>query len=289
MVEWTGVEGRRCIVTGATSGIGKAAATELAMLGAEVTVVGRDRARAEAVAAEISTAIGRPVDIALADLASQHAVRSLAAELLSRYPQIHVLINNAGVINQKRTLTVDGIESTLAVNHLAPFLLTALLMERLQASAPARVVTVASDAAKGSRIDFDDIGHERDYRGMRVYGQSKLANILFTHELARRLEGTGVTATCMHPGVVGTGWGKNDSGLLKLGLTLGRPFLRSPRKGAETVVWLASAPEVQGESGGFYFDRQRRNPPEPIDDAAARGLWEVSLELCGLAQGAAAR
>jgi len=289
MLEWTGVEGRRCIVTGATSGIGQAAATELAMLGAEVTVVGRDPAKTETVAAEISAATGRPVDSALADLASQHAVRSLAAELLSRYPRIHVLINNAGVINQKRRLTVDGIESTLAVNHLAPFLLTALLMERLQASAPARVVTVASDAAKGSRIDFDDIGHEHDYRGMRVYGQSKLANILFTHELARRLEGTGVTATCVHPGVVGTGWGKNDSGPLKLGLTLGRPFLRSPRKGAETVVWLASSPEVQGESGGFYFDRRRRNPPEPIDESAASRLWEVSLELCGLTQGAAAR
>ena len=289
MAEWTGVEGRRCIVTGGTSGIGRAAATELALLGAEVTVVGRDPAKTEAMAADISSATGRPVDIALADLGSQRALRSLAAELLSRYPRIHVLINNAGVINQKRTLTVDGIESTLAVNHLAPFLLTALLMERLQASAPARVVTVASDAAKGSRIDFDDIGHERDYRGMRVYGQSKLANILFTHELARRLEGTGVSATCVHPGVVGTGWGKNDSGPLKLGLTLARPFLRSPRKGAETVVWLASSPEVQGESGGFYVDRRRRNPPEPIDDSAAGRLWEVSLELCGLTQGAAAR
>jgi NAD(P)-dependent dehydrogenase (short-subunit alcohol dehydrogenase family) len=275
---WTGAAGKRVVVTGATNGIGLAAARELARLGALLTIVGRDRARAGAAAASI----GPQVDVALADLASQASVRRLAGELLSRYPRIDVLVNNAGGLNSARRMTPDGVELTWAVNHLAPFLLTTLLLDRLRASAPARVVTTASDAHQGAAaIPFDDLAGRRGYGpiGFGRYSQTKLANILFTRELARRLEGTGVEAYCFHPGFVASGFNRNNGALLAFGMTLSRPFARSPEKGAETLVWLVDSPAVEGQSGGYFFDRRRVSPSSAAqDDAAARRLWEVSEE-----------
>ena len=215
MAEWLGVAGKRVVITGATSGIGLAAAEALAALGARLTIVARNEAKASHAAARIQAAgRGATADVLLADLASQASVRRLGAEVLDRYPSVDVLVNNAGAVYSRRRLTEDGVELTWAVNHLAPFLLTSLLLDRLTHSAPARIVTTASDAHKGAHIPFDDLNAERAYRGFRRYGETKLANILFTAELARRLEGTGVTATCFHPGVVASGFNRNNGPLM---------------------------------------------------------------------------
>jgi NAD(P)-dependent dehydrogenase (short-subunit alcohol dehydrogenase family) len=286
MAEWAGVRGKRVVITGATNGIGLAAAEALAGLGANLAVVARSEARAaEAVerieAAARVGATGGTVDVLLADLASQASVRHLAAEVLDRYPTVDVLVNNAGAVNTSRELTEDGIELTWAVNHLAPFLLTTLLLDRLVHSAPARIVTTTSDAHRGARIPFEDLDAERSYgaRGFTRYGQTKLANILFTAELARRLEGTGVTANCFHPGLVATGFNRNNGWLMRVGMTIVKPFSRSPEKGAETLVWLVDSPEVEGESGGYFVDRRRGTPTDAARDMeAARRLWEVSEE-----------
>lgn len=273
-------DGLHVVVTGATSGIGLAAAVSLARLGAAVTLVGRDATRGADAVERVRTASGLEPRLLLADLSRTAEVRRLAEELLASHPHIDVLLNNAGAINQSRTTTVDGLETTFAVNHLAPFLLTTLLLDRLRESAPARVVTVSSDAHQGARLDFDDLQAEHGYRGMAVYGRSKLANILFTRELARRLEGSGVVAVTMHPGVVATGFGHNDGGMLSLGLRVARPFLRSPEKGADTAVWLCVAPDRELEPGGWYVDRRLRAPTaEAQDEAVARRLWEVSEQL----------
>jgi NAD(P)-dependent dehydrogenase (short-subunit alcohol dehydrogenase family) len=275
---WTGAAGKRVFITGATNGIGLAAAGELARRGALVTIVARSQARAESAVASI----GADVDILLADLASQASVRRLADEVLARYPRLDVLVNNAGGMNSSRRQTEDGIELTWAVNHLAPFLLTTLLLDRLIASAPARVVTTASDAHQGaSAIPFDDLAGDRSYGpiGFGRYSQTKLANILFTLELARRLEGTGVEAYSFHPGFVASGFNRNNGSFLALGMTLIRPFARSPEKGAETLVWLVDSPDVEGQSGGYFYDRRRVSPSSAAQDAAAaRRLWEVSEE-----------
>ncbi len=277
------MNGRVCVVTGATSGIGKATASALARLGAQVVLVGRDRGRGEAAVAEVAAAGAPRPRLEIADLASMGQVRELAGRLAG-LDRIDVLVNNAGLVVGERRVTPDGFEHVFAVNHLAPFLLTNLLLPKLTASAPARVVTVTSDAHTAARLDLDDPQLEHGWDSWRAYANSKLANILFTRELARRLAGTGVTANCAHPGVVRTGFGREGSLLLRFGVTLGRPFMLSPQRGADTIVYLASSPEVAGETGGYYVRRQRREPsPAARDDAAARRLWQLSEELTGLA------
>ncbi len=281
MTEWTGAGGKRVVITGATRGIGLAAAGALAGRGALLTVVARSDQRAAAAVAAIRAAGGSATDVEVlhADLSSQASIRQLAEEVLSRHPRVDVLVNNAGAINASRKLTEDGIELTWAVNHLAPFLLTSLLLDRLRGSAPARIVTTSSAAHHGARIPFADINLENGYpsMGWPRYGQSKLANILFTGELGRRLAGSGVTANCFHPGFVATGFNRNNGALMSLGMTLARPFARNAQRGADTLVWLVDSPQVSGENGGYFVDRKRVEPSAAAgDDAAARRLWELS-------------
>jgi len=271
------------ILTGATRGIGRAAAVELASRGAELGVVGRDPDRVRATAEEARAAGGGAVHEYVADLARMDEVRRLAGELLDAHPRIDVLANNAGAMFTSRHLTADGFEQTFALNHLSPFLLTNLLLERLTASR-ARVVTTASDAHKGAELDLDDLQAEHGRFGpSRVYGTSKLCNILFTRELQRR--NPALAANCFHPGVIRTGFGKNDGALVRAGLTLVGPFLRSPRSGAETLVWLALDPAA-GELRGQYLEKRRPVAPDPQarDDELARELWERSEELTAAAR-----
>jgi retinol dehydrogenase-12 len=278
------MKGQVCVVTGATSGIGKAAAAALAKRGAEVIVVGRDPARAEATAAAIQADGAPPPKVEIADLSVMEQVRALAGRLDQSLDRIDVLINNAGLVLNERQVTKDGFEYVFAVNHLAPFLLTNLLRPKLTASAPARVITVSSGAHTAAQLDLDDPNLEHDWSSWRSYSNSKLENILFTRELARRLDGTGVTANVLHPGVVRTGFGRDAKPLMRIGITIAKPFMLSPERGADTIVYLASAPEVAGKSGGFYEKRQLREPsPAARDDALARRLWEVSERLTGLA------
>ena len=276
------MKGTVCVVTGATSGIGKAAATALARLGATVVMVGRDRGRTEAAAAQIAAVAASP-RAETADLASLEQVRGLAGRLAG-LERIDALINNAGLVLGERRVTPDGLEHVFALNHLAPFLLTNLLLPKLTASAPARVITVTSDAHSAARLDLSDPNLEHGWDSWRSYANSKLANILFTRELARRLDGTGVTANCAHPGVVRTGFGRESRPLLKLGITIARPFMASPERGADTIVYLASSPDVAGQTGGYYVKRQRREPSGAArDDTVARELWELSEKMTGLA------
>jgi retinol dehydrogenase-12 len=276
------MNGKVCVVTGATSGIGKAAATALARQGGQVVLVGRDRNRAEAAAAEIGAVRTVPPKVEIADLASMEQVRALAGRLAG-LERIDVLINNAGLVLGEHRVTQDGFEHVFAVNHLAPFLLTNLLLPKLTGSAPARVITVTSDAHSAAKLDLDDPSLEHGWDSWRSYANSKLANILFTRELARRLDGTGVTANCAHPGVVRTGFGRESKPLMRFGMTLARPFFLSPERGADTIVYLASSPDVAGETGGYYVKRQRREPSAAArDDAAARKLWDISEKMTGL-------
>jgi NAD(P)-dependent dehydrogenase (short-subunit alcohol dehydrogenase family) len=284
MTEWTGVRDKRVLITGATRGIGLAAAEALARRGAHVAIVARDEARAAEAVRSIEAAGGSKVDALHADLSSQESVRALARDALERYPRIDVLVNNAGAWFTTRQVTADGIERTWALNHLAPFLLTTLLLDRIKASAPARIITTTSDAHKGKLIPFDDLNAERSYkgRGFTRYGETKLANILFTVELARRLEGTGVGAYCFHPGLVATGFNRNNGVLMSAGMAIVKPFSRTPRKGAQTLVWLADSPDVSKQSGGYYFNRARAVPSRPAQDPeVARRLWEVSEKQVG--------
>jgi len=275
-----------CVITGASSGIGKATAVDLARMGATVVTVCRDQGRGEAALAEIKAATGNPnVDLLLADLSSQAAIRQLAKEFKTHYPQLHVLINNAGVALSKRSVTGDGIETVFAVNYLAPFLLTNLLLDVLKAGAPARVVNVAGDYHRKATINFDDLMSERDYNGMQANNQAKLALVLFTYELARRLEGTGVTANCLHPGAVATGGPLKDpdlSSFARLMYALVKPFFLSPKRGAETSIYLASSPEVERITGKYFVKKRAvASSPESYDLEIARRLWEVSAQLTG--------
>lgn len=279
----TTLTGKTCLITGATSGIGRSTAIGLARMGAELVLVARDRARAEETAAEIQRETGnRSITLMHADLSSQQSIRALAAEYLATNRPIHILLNNAGVVNTSRTVTVDGIETVFAVNHLAYFQLTHLLLDRIIQSAPARIVNVASDAHKFGPLNFDDLQGEKRYRVMRIYGQSKLANILFTYELARRLAGTGVTVNCLHPGAVGTRLGHNNGTWAKAIISLLRPFFRTPDQGAETSIYLASSPAVEGVSGKYFSNsKETRSSKASYDEAAARRLWDISAEMTG--------
>lgn len=277
--------GKTALITGGTGGIGKATAIGLARPGARVGIVGRDATRAEAAAADIRAESGNPaVDVFVADMSSQADVRRLAAEVLAAYPRLDVLVNNVGGFWNHRHTTVDRLEHTFAVNHLAPFLLTNLLLERLIASAPARVVTVSSGAQSLGSIDFDDLQGERSYSGQRAYNQSKLANVMFAYELARRLAGTRVTATVLHPGVTRTNFAAEDQPKwMELIGPVGRPFMKSPARGASTPIYLASSPDVEGVTGRYFANRKPKasNKASYDTDAAAR-LWEVSDGLVGL-------
>jgi NAD(P)-dependent dehydrogenase (short-subunit alcohol dehydrogenase family) len=275
-----------CMITGASSGIGKATALGLARKGATVLMVCRDRGRAETARDEIRVASGNlRVELLLADLSSQAEIRGLARDFKERYPSLHVLINNAGVAPIRRSVTADGIETTFAVNYLAPFLLTNLLLEVLKASAPARVVHVAGDFHRKASLRFDDLMSEKDYNGIRANNQAKLALILFTYELARRLSGTGVTANCLHPGAVGTDAPLKDPDLAPFArfmYSLVKPFFLSPEKGAETPLFLASSPDMEGVTGKYFIKKTpAASSQESYNETTARRLWEVSLELTG--------
>jgi NAD(P)-dependent dehydrogenase (short-subunit alcohol dehydrogenase family) len=276
---------RTCVVTGANSGIGKEIARGLAAEGSRVVMIARDPERGEAARADVSSSTGNDaVELVICDLASQRQVRELGATVLARCDRLDVLVNNAGLILGEKVVTEDGIETTFAVNHLATFLLTNLLLGRLRASAPSRIVTVASDAHRGAPIDFDDPGFARGYSAWRAYSQSKLANILFTRELARRNRGSGVTANCLHPGVVRTGFGRQGPTSIRIGTKIVGLLLLSPKKGADTALWLATSPDVEDASGGYYEKRRLTNPSRTArDPEAAKRLWELSEELVGLA------
>jgi NAD(P)-dependent dehydrogenase (short-subunit alcohol dehydrogenase family) len=275
--------GKTCVVTGASSGIGQVTARELAKMGAKVVMVVRDKARGEAAAERIRAAGGQDVSLMLADLSSQAEIRKVAGTLRRELPRIDVLVNNAGGVNGSRQLTADGLERTFAVNHLAYFLLTNLLREKLVASAPARIVNVASEAQRGGRIKFDDLMGEKKYSGMGAYTQSKLANVIFTYELARRWKGTGVTVNALDPGPVATNFGMKGGGLMGVIAKIARPFELTPEKGADTVIWLASSPEAEGRTGEYFNKRKPiRSRKESYDLELAKRLWEVSEQLTGL-------
>lgn len=279
-----GMGGKTVLVTGGTSGIGKATAVAMAAMGADVVVVGRNPERGERALEEIrAESTGASVELMLADLSVQAEVRRLAEEFVESHDRLDVLVNNAGLVQSERSETPDGIETTLAINHLAPFLLTNLLLDLLKKSAPSRVVTVSSEAERWGNIDFDDLQSKSGYRGFPVYGMTKLANIMFTYELAERLRGTGVTATCMHPGAVNTRFGTNNGGPMTLLFRAFKPFMRSPEQGADTLIYLASSWEVEGVSGKYYSDRKWIEPKKIALDPDARGkLWEASEDLTGL-------
>jgi retinol dehydrogenase 14 len=277
--------GKNVLVTGGTAGIGKATAVGLAALGARVGITGRDRVRAESAAADIRAASGNPaVDVFTADMSSQAEVRGLAGEVLDTYPRLDVLVNNVGGFWAHRHVTADGLEHTFALNHLGPFLLTNLLLDLLKASAPARVVTVSSGAHTTGRIDFGDLQGSAAYSGQRAYNASKLANVMFTYELARRIVGTGVTATVLHPGVARTNFGAEDQAtFFKVMQPLARPFMKTPAAGAATSVYLASSLEVEGITGRYFATRKpKTSNKNSYDTAAAARLWKVSAQLVGL-------
>jgi retinol dehydrogenase 14 len=280
--------GKTVLVTGGTGGIGRATALGLAALGAHLAITGRNRGRTEGAARAIRAAGGGRVDVFVADLSSQAEVRRLADEILGHLPRIDVLVNNVGGYWNTRHVTADGLERTFALNHLAPFLLTNLLVDRLKESAPARVVTVASNAQALGRIDFADLQGARSYSGARAYNQSKLANVLFTHELARRLPATAVTANALHPGVVSTSFGAEDpGGVQRLLVPFMRPFMKSPAQGAATSRHLASAPELARVTGRYFADSKlRRSSARSYDEADAARLWQVRAELVGLTEAA---
>ena len=282
----TSMQGKVCIVTGANSGIGKATALGLAQMGATVIMVCRNQIKGEEAQNEIKEkSENDAVELMLADLSSQESIRQLAENFQQHYQQLHVLINNAGVVNLTRRETSDGFEMMFAVNYLAPFLLTNVLLEKLKASAPARIVNVSSESHQAGYIMMDDLQSEKKYKFMRTYGQSKLALVLFTYELARRLQETGVTANCLHPGFVATNIGQNRVG------SVGRSIIKlifsrlgiSPEEGAKTSIYLASSPEIEGVTGKYFAKSiPVRSAPISYDETLQRQLWEESAKLVNL-------
>ena len=279
------MNGKVCMVTGATSGIGRVVALQLAATGAAVVVVGRDAEKGAAVVADIR---GRSASAAItflqADLSSQRSIRDLARAFAGAHDQLHVLVNNAGAIYGRRRTSADGIELTFALDHLGYFLLTNLLLPILKRSAPARIVSVSSRVHRAGRIDFDDLQGERRYAGVRAYSQAKLANVLFTYELARHLAGADVTATCAAPGLVASNFGRGNTGMLGIFSRLARLVAISPEEGAATPIHLASSPLVEGVTGKYFYKlADTRSSTGSYDEATARRLWDVSAHMTGLA------
>jgi len=281
------VDGKVVLVTGATSGLGKVVAVELAKKGAAIVIAGRNPAKTRATVKEIDEQSGHAAaDGLVADLSSMGEVRRLGNEFETRYSRLDVLINNVGAIFAQRRSTVDGYERTFALNHLSQFLLTNLLLDTLKASAPSRIVNVSSQAHQGGMINFGDLHGERRYGigGGRAYSQSKLANIMFTYELARRLAGTGVTANAVHPGTVATSFGENNGGLMGFGMKVFHRFALTPEEGADTIMYLASSPEVEGITGRYWTKRRAvQSSPASYDESAQKHLWDVSVRMTGVA------
>ena len=273
-----------CLVTGGNSGIGKSVAFGLAKMGATVVVVSRNKEKGQTAITDIMEKSGnKNVELLQADMSSQISIRQLADEFKARHERLHLLINNAGVYLTKRTESEDGLESTFAINHLGPFLLTSLLLDILKASSPSRIVNVTSDAHKGANIHFDDLQGEKRFSGWQAYGQSKLAMILFTHELAKRLGGTGVTVNSAHPGVVRTNFAKNNGGLVMLGFRFLGIFFISPESSAKRILYVATSPDLEGVTGKYFTKmHETRSSPESYDDDSARRLWLVSEQLAKL-------
>jgi NAD(P)-dependent dehydrogenase (short-subunit alcohol dehydrogenase family) len=283
----TSMLAKTVLVTGGTNGIGLVTARELARMGAQVTIVSRNAEKCAKVAEAIRTKTGNPVDFIAADLSTLAGINEAAAAFKHRHTHTHlqVLVNNAGALFFRKELTSDGYERTFALNHLNYFLLTILLLDLLKASAPARIVNVSSGAHLKASIDFDNLQGEESYQMMKAYGQSKLANVLFTYELARRLKGSGVTVNALHPGTVATGFARNNGLLFNLGTKVAGLFFRKPAQGAQTSIYLASSPEVEGVTGKYFFDCQAvESSPLSHDQALAERLWQVSLKLTGKAQ-----
>ena len=277
------LSGKTCLITGANSGIGKQTALALAGMDATVVMVCRDSGKGGAARQEIVELSGsKAVELMICDLSSLASVRELTQKYLETHDRLHVLVNNAGVIIGKRIVTGDGLETTFEVNFLSHFLLTMLLLNVLKTSTPSRIVNVTSSAHYNGKMEFDDLQEEKNYGAMRSYCQSKLALVLFTHELAKKLEGTGVTVNAVHPGAVRTRWG-DEGGALSIGIKIARPFMLSPEKGAETPIYVASSPDVEGITGKYWEKKKEKmSSKESYDDNEARLLWETSSKLVNL-------
>ena len=279
------IQGKLCLVTGANSGMGRAAAVALARQNAHVIVACRDERKAQATRDELVAESGNAsIEYLWGDLSSRGEIHSLAETFHERHEHLDILLNNAGMIAGPRTLTEEGIETTFAVNHLGPFMLTLLLLPALLRVRGARIVTVASEVHRIARFDPNNLQLERGYGAYRAYALSKLANIMFTHELAKRLEGTGISATCCHPGYVGSNFGRNADFPFRTVMSIVRPFLTASEKGSDTAVYLATSAEVEGKSGGYYIRRRKVSPSRvATDDRLTAQLWEISKNLAGLA------
>jgi len=279
------MQGKTVVITGATSGIGEVAAVELARMGARIVFVARSPFRSDTTMTRLSIANAGAKHVAYhADLSRLSEMKRVASEIAAAEPKIDVLINNAGAFFNTREKTPDGLEMTFALNHMAYFVVTNLLLDKLKATPGARIVSTASDAHKGAKLDFDDLQCEKKFSGFAVYSKSKLCNILFNRELARRLTGTGVTANCLHPGFVATRFGDNNDGVMGFGIGIIKKVgAITPDEGAKTLVYLASSPDVAGQSGGYYYKSAPATPTkEAQNDADAKRLWEISAKIAGM-------
>jgi len=278
------MQGKTVVVTGATSGIGEVAADRLAQKGARIVFVARDKDRGQETLKHLRAIAGHDNHaVHYADLMKLSEQKRVAAEIAASEPQIDVLINNAGALFNSRQVTEDGLEKTFALNHMSYFTVTNVLLDKLKATPGARIVSTASDAHKGARLNFDDLQSEKNYSGFGVYGRSKLMNILFTRELAKRLAGTGVTANCLHPGFDGTRYGDQSGGIMSFAVKIAKNFALTPEQGAQTIIYLGSSPDVEGKSGGYYFKSKLATPTkEAQNDTDAKKLWDASAKIAGL-------